>query len=99
MFNVFLNACFVPIPSLQQRRIVRGETAFIDPRYQNRSHEEAALVQVIERTFAYYPHDRPTMFEVVDMLKQAVDKSLLTLDDGEQESPEDVMQSIVLKRS
>lgn len=82
-----------------KRRIVRGETAFIDPRYQNRSHEEAALVQVIERTFAYYPHDRPTMFEVVDMLKQAVDKSLLTLDDGEQESPEDVMQSIVLKRS
>jgi hypothetical protein len=55
-----------------QKRIKDGETAYIDPRYAKRSKAERVLVSVIDKCHEYYPKDRPTIFEVVKELSQAV---------------------------
>jgi serine/threonine protein kinase len=48
------------------KRIVKCETAFIDPRYSQRSKAEK------KKCFEYDPVDRPTIFEIVDELGRAV---------------------------
>jgi serine/threonine protein kinase len=60
-----------------QKKIKNGETAFIDPRWKERSVEEAKLVQAIEWCHQYNPDDRPTIFQLVDFLKQAVEVAKL----------------------
>jgi hypothetical protein len=55
-----------------QTRVKKGETAYIDPRFQEASQEEAKLATIIERCFAFDPDDRPSVFEVVAFLKQAL---------------------------
>ena len=55
-----------------QELVASGERAYVDPRYKERSLAEAKLVQVIERCHAYLHEDRPTIFEVVDMLRKAL---------------------------
>jgi len=51
-----------------------GEKAYIDPRYKERSLAEAKLVEIINQCHEYYPEDRPSIFEVVDMLWQALEE-------------------------
>lgn len=52
--------------------VADGEQPFVDPRYRERSLEEAKLVEIIEWCHEFYPHDRPSIFEVVDFLRDAL---------------------------
>jgi hypothetical protein len=62
--------------SIFTKKILNGETAFIDPRYHDRSPSEAVLAELIPKCYAFKPEDRPTIFEIVDVLKNAVSKNL-----------------------
>jgi hypothetical protein len=66
-----------------QELIGSGERAYVDPRYKERSLAEAKLVEVIDRCHAYLHEDRPTIFEVVDMLWKALE---LVYDETENET-------------
>lgn len=55
-----------------QERIMHGDTPAIDSRYRKRSFVEGKLVEIIERCWAYEPDDRPTIFEIVEFLRDAV---------------------------
>ena len=59
-----------------QKRIVKGDMAYVDPRYHDRSPSEAVLAEIIPKCYAFNPEDRPTIFELVDVLKVAVSKNL-----------------------
>ena len=72
-----------------QKAVKRREISYIDPRYLIRSKEEKALAGLIERCFKYDPDDRPTIFEVVSYLRNAVSESL-----GEEESRVDILQAL-----
>ncbi|KAL3943379.1 MAG: hypothetical protein SGBAC_002545 [Bacillariaceae sp.] len=72
-----------------KKAVKRGEIAYIDPRYLTRSKEEKALAELIEKCFVYEPDDRPTIFEVVSYLRNAVSDSL-----GEEESRVDILAAI-----
>ena len=61
--------------SEMQEKTMAGETSPIDDRYRTRSLEEGKLVEIIERCWAFDPDDRPTIFEVVEFLRQAVTES------------------------
>eukprot|EP00934_Nitzschia_sp_Nitz4_P000348 Nitzschia sp. Nitz4//scaffold42_size132992//14458//16405//NITZ4_003380-RA/size132992-processed-gene-0.26-mRNA-1//-1//CDS//3329551661//348//frame0 len=53
-----------------QKKLIAGETAFIDPRYRTRSFIEGKLVEVMEKCWPYDPNDRIDMFEIVRMLRE-----------------------------
>ena len=57
-----------------QYKIAMGEKAYIDPRFKERSLAEARMVEIIEKCHEYYEEDRPSIFEVVDLLWQAVEE-------------------------
>jgi hypothetical protein len=56
--------------------IINGTTAFIDPRYKQRSPAEAKLAELIPRCFRYKAEDRSTIFEIVSFLSDAVAETL-----------------------
>lgn len=62
--------------SVSSKRIIKGEIAFIDPRYHEKSPSEAILTEVILKCFAYQPQDRPTIFDLVKSLRIAVKENL-----------------------
>lgn len=53
-------------------KIAGGETAFIDPRYRERSFAESKLVEVIERCYAFNPDERADINEIQQMLEEAI---------------------------
>ena len=53
-----------------QKKIMDGETAFIDERYRTRSYIEGRMVEIIERCWDYKPEERATIFEVVEYLRE-----------------------------
>lgn len=55
-----------------KKRVKKGERAYIDPRYKTRSLAEAKLAEIIEKCHAFLPDDRPSIFEVVDFLRDAL---------------------------
>lgn len=55
-----------------QNHVKKGIKPFIDPRYSERSLEEAKLVEIIEKCHQNYPWDRPSIFEVVAFLRDAL---------------------------
>jgi hypothetical protein len=55
----------------RDRRIISGETLYI-PDYYKDSPSFSALAGVIEACWKYSPEDRPSIFEVVNMLEEAV---------------------------
>ncbi len=55
-----------------QGYVAGGEIPFIDPRYRERSREEAKLVEIIEACHEFHPDDRPSIFEVVAFLRDAL---------------------------
>jgi len=56
-----------------QYKIAMGEKAYIDPRFKERSLAEARLVEIIEKCHEYYEEDRPSIFEVVEFLWEAIE--------------------------
>lgn len=59
----------------QQKRIFRGDLPFIDERYRTRSFGEGELVNVIEKCWIHDPNQRASIFDVVRMLRSAVEKN------------------------
>ena len=57
-----------------QHLVAKGVKPYIDPRYKERSLAEAKLVEIIEKCHEYYETDRPSIFEVVDFLWQALEE-------------------------
>lgn len=58
------------------KNIIGGKTAFVDPRWRQRSPSEAALCELIPRCFQSKAENRPTMFEIVNILRDAVAQNL-----------------------
>jgi serine/threonine protein kinase len=56
-----------------RRRVRKGKTPYIDPRYKNRSRAERKMVEAIERCWEYDPDERIDIFGVVKILREGVD--------------------------
>lgn len=56
---------------VMQGYIEKGELPWIDPRYRTRSFGEAFLVRLMEICWFYYPNERPSIFDVIALLKDA----------------------------
>jgi serine/threonine protein kinase len=54
------------------KRVKAGDKPYIDPRYTDRSLAEARLAEIIDKCLSYYPEDRPSIFEVVKFLRNAL---------------------------
>jgi len=63
-----------------QKKLIAGNTSFIDDRYRVRSFGEGKLVELIERCWSYEPSNRPDIFEIVDYLQVILDEALKTED-------------------
>lgn len=53
-----------------QHKILHHERPFIDERIRHGTYIEHKLVEIMERMWAHKPEDRPTIFEVVDFLRE-----------------------------
>eukprot|EP00586_Coscinodiscus_wailesii_P018368 CAMPEP_0172497374 /NCGR_PEP_ID=MMETSP1066-20121228/99037_1 /TAXON_ID=671091 /ORGANISM="Coscinodiscus wailesii, Strain CCMP2513" /LENGTH=363 /DNA_ID=CAMNT_0013270107 /DNA_START=655 /DNA_END=1746 /DNA_ORIENTATION=- len=58
-----------------QKMIIKGDTAYVDERYETRSYAEGALVKIMKRCWEYEPEDRPDIFEVVTFLRNAFEEN------------------------
>jgi serine/threonine protein kinase len=56
-----------------QSKIMQGELSFIDQRYRNRSYAETKLIDIMERCWVYDSSSRATIFEIVELLLEAVE--------------------------
>ena len=57
-----------------QERAKEGEKAYIDPRYKERSLAEAKLAEIIGQCHSFKPKDRPSIFQVVKFLRDALEE-------------------------
>ena len=57
-----------------QQRLINGEMSFIDKRYIRRSFEEGKLVEIIKRCWQTDPDNRPSIFEIMALLRKAIDE-------------------------
>jgi hypothetical protein len=53
-----------------QQRVKEGEKPYIDPRYKSQDPLQAKLADIIESCFTYNPLNRPSIFEVITMLRK-----------------------------
>ena len=53
-----------------------GEKPYIDPRYKTRSPGEDLFVDIVIKCFEFVPSKRISVFEIVDMLRKAIDATL-----------------------
>eukprot|EP00538_Stauroneis_constricta_P012966 CAMPEP_0119572508 /NCGR_PEP_ID=MMETSP1352-20130426/44656_1 /TAXON_ID=265584 /ORGANISM="Stauroneis constricta, Strain CCMP1120" /LENGTH=600 /DNA_ID=CAMNT_0007622193 /DNA_START=27 /DNA_END=1829 /DNA_ORIENTATION=+ len=54
------------------KKLIEGEIAYIDPRYEQRSYGEKKLVEILRRCWEYNPEKRINIFQAVEMLREAV---------------------------
>lgn len=54
-----------------QRELVDGKTAFIDPRFHDRSYAESILANITLLCWEYDPEKRIDIFKLVDLLREA----------------------------
>ena len=65
-----------------QDLIKHGKTSYIDERYRTRNFGDAFLTRLIEICWFYRPEDRPTIFDVIELLQQAIKLNDSLLDEG-----------------
>jgi serine/threonine protein kinase len=58
--------------SVIQRKLLRHERAYIEPRYRSRSSAENKVVEVMGQTWEFDPNDRISIFKVVQALREKV---------------------------
>jgi hypothetical protein len=58
-----------------QEKLKKGETAYIDPRYKDRSFAESKLVEIIPLCWKFNPKHRIDIFRLVDILRNAVQEN------------------------
>jgi serine/threonine protein kinase len=54
------------------KRVKAGKKPYIDPRYKERSLADAKLAEIIDKCHSYYAKDRPSIFEIVIFLRDAL---------------------------
>lgn len=52
--------------------MIKGELAYVDPRFKERSFAEKKLVELMEKCWIYEPDDRISIFDAVTFLREAV---------------------------
>jgi len=52
------------------KAITDGEYPYVDPRYRTRSNIESRYVEIMEKTWDREPANRPTIFEVIEFLRE-----------------------------
>ena len=57
---------------IAQNRVKKGVKPYIDPHYKDKSYAEAKLAEIIDRCYAFKPEDRPSIFEIVEFLREAL---------------------------
>jgi len=57
-----------------QKRLRKGEKPHIDPRYKERSLGEAKLAEIIDQCHSFKPENRPSIFQVVKFLRDALEE-------------------------
>jgi serine/threonine protein kinase len=57
-----------------QKRVKSGEKPWIDPRYHNGDLAEAKLAEIIPRCFEHSPEQRPSVFDLVGWLREAINE-------------------------
>lgn len=56
-----------------QKNLIDGKTAWLDPRYKERSFAEKKLIELMEKAWLYDPdEERISMFDAAIFLKQAI---------------------------
>jgi hypothetical protein len=63
-----------------KKRVADGETAFIDPRFQERSFGDARLAEIIPLCWKKNPNERIDVFGLVDLLRTAVQTNGLLIE-------------------
>ena len=53
-------------------RVKNGVKPYIDPGYKHKSIAAAKLTEIIEQCYAFKPEDRPSIFEIVEFLQDAL---------------------------
>eukprot|EP00536_Pseudo-nitzschia_multiseries_P008452 jgi/Psemu1/198075/e_gw1.214.32.1 len=66
-----------------QKRVMNREKPFIDPRYKKKGLAEAKLAEIIAKCHSYVPEDRPSIFEVVRFLRDALQEVTDRTEDDE----------------
>ena len=64
----------VPCLKHLQKKMIEGQTAFIDERYRTKSLISKNLVDIMEKCWIYNPKDRIDIFEVVRLLRETRDE-------------------------
>jgi len=59
--------------SVMRDKIINGTLTSIDSRYKTHSFAEGKLVEIIQRIWEYNPRKRPSIFEIVQFLREAVE--------------------------
>lgn len=58
-----------------QKKLIGKELAYVDPRYAEKGFAESKLVEVMEKCWVYEPDKRIDIFEVVKLLREAVEEN------------------------
>jgi hypothetical protein len=58
-----------------QKKLIGGELAYVDPRYEANSYGESRLVDIMKRCWEYDPVKRIDIFEVVRLLREAIQEN------------------------
>ena len=58
-----------------QKNVEAGVKPFIDPRFKEKSIADAKLAEIIDKCHSHNPEDRPSIFEVVDFLRDALEEA------------------------
>jgi hypothetical protein len=56
-------------------KLMANQTAFIDPRYRNRSFGESKLVEIIERCWVFDPDKRMDAFQLVQEIRAVIQEN------------------------
>jgi len=57
---------------IMKNKILNGNLTYIDPRYKNHSFAEGKLVEIVQQIWKMNPKERPSIFDVVQFLREAV---------------------------
>jgi len=71
LYYVLLTGRWITWDDVNERTEYGGKL-YIDERYQTRSPAEAKLVEIIDRCKEYYPEDRPSIFDIIQELRQTL---------------------------
>ena len=69
-----------------QYLVRQGKKPYIDPRYKERSLAESKLVEIIGKCHEYYEEERPSIFEVVEFLRESLEEVHGAMDGNKEHS-------------